>query len=204
MPFVRASPDGLVSCDCCGSGGLEIKCPYCTKDKSPDSSISYLEDTENGLSLKKNSNYYFQVQAQIHVCHLKYSDFVVWTPHGIHLERIYPDVTHFTGTMEKITLFYKYAILPELVGKWYTREFIVTQPGSDNSAGNDHDDSLELWCYCRRPEGDELMIGCDYQDCKTQWFHCSCLRMKTIPKGKWLCPDCRKVKNKEKLSKSSK
>ena len=26
------------------------------------------------------------------------------------------------------------------------------------------------------------------------WFHTSCLRISTIPKGNWYCPDCRKRK----------
>ena len=85
MAYVGASPDGLVNCDCCGRGGLEIKCPHCSKDKAPDSSIRYMEETETGLALKKDSDYYYQVQAQIHICCLKYCDFIVWTPHGIHV-----------------------------------------------------------------------------------------------------------------------
>ena len=32
-PFMGASPDGLVSCSCCGNGVLEIKCPYTCKNK---------------------------------------------------------------------------------------------------------------------------------------------------------------------------
>jgi hypothetical protein len=31
-PFIGASPDGKVSCDCCGEGLLEIKCPYCVRE----------------------------------------------------------------------------------------------------------------------------------------------------------------------------
>lgn len=27
-PHIDASPDGTVTCDCCGTGCLEIKCPY--------------------------------------------------------------------------------------------------------------------------------------------------------------------------------
>ena len=27
-PFLGATPDGVVSCSCCGSGLLEVKCPY--------------------------------------------------------------------------------------------------------------------------------------------------------------------------------
>lgn len=91
-------------------------------------------------------------------------------------------------------MLYKYAILPELIGKWYTREYVIT---TEVDSGDDNDDNmedLELWCYCRCPEGDELMIGCDYPNCRIQWFHCSCLRMTSVPKGKWLCPDCRKIK----------
>ena len=32
-PFLGATPDGVISCDCCGSGVLEIKCPYSCKQK---------------------------------------------------------------------------------------------------------------------------------------------------------------------------
>ena len=32
-PFMGVSPDGLVNCSCCGSGVVEIKCPYTWKDK---------------------------------------------------------------------------------------------------------------------------------------------------------------------------
>ena len=28
-PFIGATPDGILSCTCCGRGMLEIKCPYC-------------------------------------------------------------------------------------------------------------------------------------------------------------------------------
>ena len=31
-PFMGASPDGLVSCTCCGHGVLEVKCPFSCKD----------------------------------------------------------------------------------------------------------------------------------------------------------------------------
>ncbi len=33
-PLLRASPDGLVSCQCCSKGLLEIKCPYSDKWKN--------------------------------------------------------------------------------------------------------------------------------------------------------------------------
>ncbi len=33
-PHMSASPDGIVNCDCCGEGVIEIKCPYSCVDKS--------------------------------------------------------------------------------------------------------------------------------------------------------------------------
>ena len=32
-PFIGASPDGVLSCTCCGRGTLEIKCPYCHREE---------------------------------------------------------------------------------------------------------------------------------------------------------------------------
>lgn len=28
IPYIGASPDGFVQCDCCGKGCIEIKCPF--------------------------------------------------------------------------------------------------------------------------------------------------------------------------------
>ena len=33
-PFIGASPDSVVECNCCGKGTIEIKCPYCVKGQS--------------------------------------------------------------------------------------------------------------------------------------------------------------------------
>jgi len=33
-PFEGASPDGMVTCICCGTGVIEIKCPYSCRNKS--------------------------------------------------------------------------------------------------------------------------------------------------------------------------
>lgn len=34
-PYIGASPDGVVSCKCCGKGIIEIKCSDLYKDKTP-------------------------------------------------------------------------------------------------------------------------------------------------------------------------
>jgi len=35
FPHFGASPDGLISCKCCGEGLLEIKCPYKYREQDP-------------------------------------------------------------------------------------------------------------------------------------------------------------------------
>ena len=35
FPHLDTSPDGIVSCDCCGKGLIEIKCPYTFIDMHP-------------------------------------------------------------------------------------------------------------------------------------------------------------------------
>ena len=62
-PFIGASPDGSVHCECCGSGVLEIKCPYCIRSDEP-SSAPYLVDGK----LDESHMYFYQVQTQLYVC----------------------------------------------------------------------------------------------------------------------------------------
>lgn len=56
-PHLGASPDGIISCDCCGSGCVEVKCPYCQRsDKLADDDgarLACLEKVNGKLQLKK-------------------------------------------------------------------------------------------------------------------------------------------------------
>ncbi|KAM0789715.1 hypothetical protein ACM66B_006573 [Microbotryomycetes sp. NB124-2] len=54
----------------------------------------------------------------------------------------------------------------------------------------DDDADKTIYCFCQRVSFGE-MIGCDGADCEREWFHLSCVGLQTIPKGKWLCEDCR-------------
>ena len=49
-------------------------------------------------------------------------------------------------------------------------------------------------------ETEDEMITCEDNSCKIFWFHFKSMPIKKIPKGKWLCPECRrerKIINKE-------
>ena len=57
-PFMGASPDGLVDCNCCSKGICEIKCPYslryATMTDALGSKAFCLEECDTTLTLKKS------------------------------------------------------------------------------------------------------------------------------------------------------
>ena len=207
-PYLGASPDGLVECACCGKGVLEVKCPFCHKDNLPEDDSGFcMVNSDGKWSLKRSHSYFYQVQLQLHVCSdALYADFVAWSQAEVAIDRIYRDDQFFEDCLEKARNFFVYGILPEIVGKWYTRIPVAESDGtvptpavdiSDNSNNDvdvdDDDDNGRCWCYCCQPSfGD--MIRCDNKQCSISWFHFDCLRIRTPPKGKWYCPSCHKLK----------
>ena len=64
--YMGTTPDGKVTCACCGDGVIEIKCPYCHKN---DSILNAMEDKifflKGEIHLDTNHAYYYQVQTQL-------------------------------------------------------------------------------------------------------------------------------------------
>ena len=206
LPHFGASPDGIVSCDCCGQGVVEIKCPFSCRERnfqkaSEDSPSFCLEISQDGeFQLKHQHAYFYQIQLQMRLCEMDYGDFVIWRESELVVLRIRMDSAFVKEAMGKATEFFKYGVLPELLGRWYTRNPPVVLIGSDttdsdHSCDPAHND--DRFCYCRE-ERDDQLIGCDGDNCSIEWFHMKCLRIKRVPKGKWYCPDCRKKKTKSK------
>lgn len=196
FPLIGASPDSIVRCDCHGKGVLEIKCPHCLtsksmSDKSEDPKFCIQKDPNNVLSLQKDHSYYYQVQAQIHVADVSYSDFVVWSCNEPpHIERILPDTALFDCSFEKITKFIKNCILPEMIGKIFTAPRVTTLPPVIRPA------SKGIGCYCGEPD-DEAMLVCKSGRCTRLSFHKKCLKLDKVAKT-WKCMDCNRSINKEK------
>ena len=71
-PHLGASPDGIVCCQCCGQGLLEIKCPYSVRHTDPTTAV-YMKPNENGgFSLDIKHNYYYQIQGQMAIFEFTY------------------------------------------------------------------------------------------------------------------------------------
>jgi len=125
LPHMGATPDGMIHCDCCGDGVVEVKCPFCAREcaslKECVDSRFCLEDSNGKLQLKHSHAYYYQVQTQLLVSNREFADFVVWSEHDVHIERIEPDVELWELLKSKSRAFFYRAILPELVGKLNSR-----------------------------------------------------------------------------------
>ena len=99
------------------------------------------------------------------------------------------DKEFLVNAIAKSTHFFKYGVLPELLGKWYTKAVCIPiateaeaeNPGTsgsvntisqttDNTATAGH----KKWCYCHKEESGK-MIACDSDWCLIQWFHTRCL-----------------------------
>ncbi|XP_063397961.1 uncharacterized protein LOC134708342 [Mytilus trossulus] len=124
-PFLGASIDSLVTCNKCGVGLVEVKCPYGSDSKKEPwrnkTPIECAKDTnfccnevDGQLELKDTSNYMYQVQGQLGVYELNWVDFVIWTKKGISVERINFDESTWNSMLQKLKEFYIGCVIPEI------------------------------------------------------------------------------------------
>ncbi|XP_060784112.1 uncharacterized protein LOC132890853 isoform X2 [Neoarius graeffei] len=192
-PFLGASPDGLVSCACCGDGLLEIKCPFSGKDvglQVAAENRDFCLELSNGIfKLRRDHRYYYQVQAQLFVTDKAHCDFVVWCTKGgnqeLFIERIAADHQFFSHALAAATTFYKQGILPELLAKAFTSPQVLAPPQPTATQAE------PAWCYCKATVQTTDMLRCHYEQCQIKLFHLKCLGLKNVPRRKWLCHNCR-------------
>ncbi|CAG9772931.1 unnamed protein product [Ceutorhynchus assimilis] len=132
-PEVAASPDGLVSCSCCGLGCVEVKCPYLLADATSFEDFASKKHTclifnENEYSLDRSHCYYYQMQCQMFVTQRKYCDFVIWSKHLLFVERIWYDNDFCLENIKKALDFHAYVIRPELLGRTSLKHLSTSTP----------------------------------------------------------------------------
>lgn len=83
LPHLGASPDGLVECECCGKGCLEIKCLKTYESGIPDPDTSVNLDNNFPISsdfeVKRGHKFYTQVQGHMLICKVDYCDLYLWS-----------------------------------------------------------------------------------------------------------------------------
>ncbi|KAK3108167.1 hypothetical protein FSP39_002441, partial [Pinctada imbricata] len=111
-PFIGASADLEVKCDCCDEGLCEIKCPETIKNAKPcEENLTYIS---NG-TLNENHQYFFQVQGQMGILDKKYCDLYIFTFHGNMKIRIKFDKKFWEIMIEKLCWFWDNCIIPEIL-----------------------------------------------------------------------------------------
>lgn len=183
-PQFGASPDRMVFCECCLGGVLEVKCPYLLYVNNVQNINEYVKCknsclcSKNGeISLKRDHTYYYQVQMQIFLSELRYCDFVIWSPKIFFKERILPDLDFWNKHCEIALNFHREVIMPELLGKYFTKQEGLFK--------------LVHWCKCNGVDDGSPMINCDNDDCEIKWFHFKCVGISDTP-DTWFCNNCKK------------
>lgn len=96
--WIAGTPDGLVRDTNDGTDGImEIKCPYSIRTQHPLFCFKKLAFTDNRGKLRRNHNYHYQIQTQLYASEYTWCDFVIWTPVGLHVERIKKDDSFMTN-----------------------------------------------------------------------------------------------------------
>ena len=135
------------------------------------------------------------------LCDVTFCDFLIWREQELLVTRVYMDEEFLVNAIAKAT----HSVLPELLGKWYTKEAvcipIVTDAVAENRGTSGSVNIIsqttdinataghKKWCYCNKEESGKI-IACDSDWCPIQWFHTRCLKIHRVPKGKWYCPEC--------------
>jgi len=108
-PFIAATPDGIVSFNCCQKTVLEIKCPYVLSEESVSvgwRKLNFLECNHEILSLKKTHRYFTQVQSQMSVTGCKSARILVWSSKGSLIINIEVDQIFWLSSQEKLVAFF--------------------------------------------------------------------------------------------------
>ena len=124
--YIGASPDGIVNCDCCGQGILEIKCPLSIAHEDPNEvGISYFVKEHGQFKLKQNHPYYSQIQCEMGVTNHKWADFVVYSPKGIFVQRISYNDDRWLQLIENAEHFFRQYVSPSLITEIVLANHIV-------------------------------------------------------------------------------
>ena len=105
-------------------------------------------------------------------------------------QRIFPDTDHWKVVLPKLANFWRKCILPEVLGRWYSRY---------------HDESpavVDSVSYCRTTTAEDT-VSCCNPICQIGEFHPSCLSINSIPQLRY-CPNCRTNQEFKKATKGQK
>ena len=145
FPWLSASADGIIKCECHSLSLLEIKCPYTARD-TPQRDI--VADSSHYMfegRLRRGHRYYTQVQLQMYVYDTTLCEFVVLVGDGLMRETIRRDDAYIDGMLLKLDRFWVRHVAPELITRAVENRPATASADAAVTTGD------ELYCYCRQP-----------------------------------------------------
>uniref|UniRef100_A0A6M2CL63 Putative yqaj-like viral recombinase domain protein n=1 Tax=Rhipicephalus microplus TaxID=6941 RepID=A0A6M2CL63_RHIMP len=111
-PFIGASPDAIITCECCSPRLLEVKCP-----RSLERFVEYEVVCQGDeMRLKQNGRYFCQTQVQMGVTELGSTEVFVYVSDA---ENVTLNVTfsqeYFDEVVERATFFFRHYVLPHML-----------------------------------------------------------------------------------------
>ncbi|XP_072141022.1 uncharacterized protein [Dermacentor andersoni] len=114
-PYMGASPDGLVKCNCCPEWVLEIKCPESMK-KFLVENMEKNKEKALTQNLKRATTYFCQVQVQMGITAVHHADLFVFVNEedNICIPVLF-DEAYFSDVVERSSYFFEQYILPHVL-----------------------------------------------------------------------------------------
>lgn len=189
--YVGASPDGVLSCDCCGKSLVEIKCPFTLAASNPNHDFEktrFMKKWGEKITLNRNHKYYTQVQVQMGVTNIHKTHFIVWSPADYVHEVIEFDQMYWNTVFENISLFFEKFLGPHLIK-------MSAPPNESEEAAAVSDFSIKCGHCLRSLEKEKdkgILCQCNC-GCR-KWYHWSCVYYDPTEYEdldcQWYCPTC--------------
>ena len=138
-----------------------MKCPFCLEgcdfEGYLNKKASCLDKVNGKFCLKRDHDYYFQVQQQLFTHKRLYNDFVVCAFTGSTATFVHEDVPRQSSLVGPSSE------ADHLLAKWYTRQVNTEK----------HHDSENI-CYCRMNSREPTVL-CSNPECPIAEFHFACI-----------------------------
>ena len=176
LPFLAASPDYVLHCNCCGTSVIEIKCPLRLSNlsvKEHYSEVEFLHKVDDIVQLKTTHPYYTQILMQMAIAKAAQGYFVTWSPTDAVIQKIKFDSKHWSIIQANLSLFYKKYILPCLLNVTALNYCVACT-------------KLCLW-----PE-EVTNVKDRSAHCVTcrLWYHYTCMEITDTVAAEWTCEAC--------------
>ena len=118
-PYLGATPDNVLKCNCCPKLCVEYKCPHKIRNESIAESwqkCDFLEVVNDRIQLRRRHKYYAQITGQMAITGYNRTYFVVFTTKDIVVEYIEFDKDCWKKMLPNLRVLFKTYVQPYLLG----------------------------------------------------------------------------------------